>query len=159
MKRSSRYQAKSSLSLDTTNYVNQLREYMAQLALVITRPQHVATYIQLKDCTRVCFRTTLLASLWIHPTPDHLKFFSGTLNFVKYIITYFIDKRGKKETISVDRLKVAALPATRATQQDHQHISSGIHIVMPDIPNECPVRITRSGRQVHWPNRLGCFKA
>lgn len=66
----------SSLSLDTTNYVNKLREYMAQLAPTTSRPQQVAACIplQLKDCTHVFVRNDAVAK-----PLDHLKFFSGPL--------------------------------------------------------------------------------
>ena len=61
---------------------------------------------------------------------------------------YTIDINGKQDTVSIDRLKPAhidQLPQTTTPSSTYSHVST---------PTHSSQRTTRSGRHVHWPQRL-----
>ena len=94
------------------------------------------------------------------PSPTARMYLSGLMGFVNHFSNrtmvhskfwkhYTINRNGHPTVISLDRLKAAHMepPPTRTADTSH----SPSFLTPPTAP---PQRVTRSGRHVHWPQRL-----
>ena len=155
-------------SLDPTDYAHRLKRHMADLSPAGTRQQSVKSYIPkvLDDCTHVFIRQDHVQKPL---QPPYCGPFKVTQRTPKYFV---LDQRGKRVTVSVDRLKPAFMEKATSPQTDRQEPRETPRAddlpaqtppprsqPAPDPPvqPDPPVRITRSGRHVHWPRRFLTF--
>ena len=137
----------SSTALDPTVYVDRLQHAMHDLKPVQPRSQAVKSYLpkDLSTCTHVYVRTDSVRTPLQPP-------YTGPYPIIQRHDKHFtLDIRGRKEHISIDRLKVAYL--------DSDLLPSSPSLVIPgSSPSKGTVpsapRRTRSGRKVHFPDRL-----
>ena len=155
--------------LDPVDYVHRLKQHMADLSPTVTRRQSSKSYIPkaLADCTHVFIRQDHVRKPL---EPPYIGPFPVTQRTPKY---YVLDQRGKRTTVSVDRLKPAFMeveppplppPSARRTARVDDLPAPGPHRPPqpppgppppPPPPQPAPpVRTTRSGRRVHWPRRF-----
>ena len=145
---------------DTTNYVHRLRKYMSHITPAKTRTQNTTSHIpvELNTCSHVFVRCDAVCRPLQPP-------YTGPYKVLRRTPKYFVlEVKGKKETFSIDRLKVAHLeddylttPTTRSTTavkpskvstpraSDQKTTSTN--------KKSPPVTTTRSGRKVHFPAR------
>ena len=132
---------KNTESLNPTSYVDRLRNHMLELKPEPTRPKEIQNQIpkDLFSCTHVFVRVDSVKKPLQPP-------YDGPYRVISRKEKYFIlDMKGKENTISIDRLKVA-------------HMDPETHPTMPTQPPsntkpEKPERFTRSGRRVRWPQK------
>ena len=155
-------------SSDPRSYVVSLQNRMQVLQATLPRPvSHTSTPINdtLKDASHVFIRHDAIRKPLQPP-------YDGPYKVLDRAAKYFtIDLKGRRDTVSVDRLKPAHLdtagnspaavapptPQTTPCPQDpapppapstsQEPLSSRDQVPLP-------TRTTRSGRQVHWPTRL-----
>ncbi|XP_014777061.1 uncharacterized protein LOC106874016 [Octopus bimaculoides] len=132
--------------IDTTNFVECLRDYMSKLPHMNIRKQDIKTYLP-KDY-----------SSWTHAfvRNDAVKHplaapYSGAFRVLSCTDEVFtLDLNGRKDTISVDRLKGAHIENTifnPTTDNTHTALQMGpLHTSQ--------TLTTKSGRRVHWPKNL-----
>lgn len=141
---------------DSMDFVARLKRHMAQLCPALTRPTRRQTHIHkdLETCTHVWIRIDAVRK----PLQPQ---YHGPFKVIKRHPKFFtVDKHGKKETVSLDRLKAAYLPsdfeATSTTQSEPITTAKPTRQATTQQPTTTPretERTTRSGRRVHWPSR------
>ncbi|BHF62623.1 hypothetical protein SprV_0200560800 [Sparganum proliferum] len=132
------------------SYVEQLRSVMRNLRATPPRASPANSFIppDLDTCNFVCVRHDAVRRPFQPPYDGPYRVLRRSDKDV------VIDRNGKTDTVSIDRVKPAYI--------DDSDLSSPQHCtppqrVMPtpstgDSPS--PVRRTRSGRNVHWPDRF-----
>lgn len=157
--------------LDSTNYVTQLREAMTHIRASAPRQQpSQPSFISqdLATCTHVFLRNDAVRKPLQPPYDGPHK----VLRRASKNITLAI--RGRTEVVALDRVKAAYLDRaptdTSATVTPHPEAPLKQTMLTPTSPppsppdhkqiitpdKERPTKIqTRSGRHVHWPQRLG----
>jgi cleavage and polyadenylation specificity factor subunit 1 len=132
---------------DPLSYVSKLRIIMQRLKPVA--PNHHTQrnfYIspELEKCTHVFVRRDAIRRSLQPPYDGPYKVIQRHTKF------YTIDNQGHKQTISLDRLKPAHLEPVTAPVTP-----IAVTPTATSSPSATPVvRTTRSGRRVHWPDRL-----
>ena len=150
-------------SLEPADYVHRLKRHMASQSPAYTRQQAVRSYIPkvLAECTYVFIRQDHVQKPLQPPYSGPYKVTHRTPKY------YVLDQHGKRVTVSVDRLNPAFIedapsciprPEPRETPRadDLPAPTPPPPEPAPDppLPPDTPVRITRSGRHVHWPRRF-----
>ena len=128
---------------DPANYVVQLKSVMRELQPVPTRERHsYKVYVSddLLSSSHVFVRRDAVSRPLQQPYDGPFKVLKRTNKH------YTLDIHGKKDTISIDRLK----PAYLEEVGDHPPPAES---KTPPL-NDGAVRTTRSGRRVHWPHRV-----
>ena len=126
---------------DPSDYVSQLKAHMQLIRPPPPRPTQRNSYVSvaLSTATHVFIRNDAVRKPLQPP-------YDGPYPVVKRTDKHFVvDINGRKDTVSIDRLKAA-----------HLDIVDDIHPTSqagPKTPS-APCRITRSGRRVHWPKHL-----
>ena len=162
-------------TIDPSNYVDRLKQHMSQLSPTPTRtPTRTAIHLpkDLKTCTHVYKRCDAVRKPLQPPYDRPYRVLSRRDKF------YTVSVNGKKENVSIDRLKVAyqndTPDATNATT-DNFHSPTPLPLTdrdttttstRPPYPEmsttpalrsaptpSAPITKTRSGRHVHWPKR------
>lgn len=152
---------------DITSYVSRLKQYMAKLQPALTRPSanYARVHPDLHTCTHVWVRTDSIRK----PLQPH---YHGPYKIIDRQDKFFtLDINTKKSTISIDRLKPAYIDGGHAAATENTPSQPTITPTPlssppaktlaepmqssqpPSEPIRDPVRITRSGRHVHWPRR------
>ena len=150
--------------LDPSLYVDRLRSAMQQLLPITVRLQAKPSHLpnDLNNCTHVFVRHDAVRKPLQPPYDGPFKVLACSTKFFTVLI------KGKPQTISLDRLKVAhmdsasllpSLPSVPSVDLTAPASSSrpAPHPVIPvssASPQPAPVRTTRSGRRVHFPDRL-----
>ena len=137
--------------VESTDYVSQLKSRMQQLCAPPPRSTNRRSYIDktLSTCTHVFIRRDSVRKPLQPP-------YDGPYLVVKRSDKYFtVDIRGRKDTVSLDRLK----PAHLDRSDDDSLTSSPPSQALPPAQETMPLqpstpRVTRSGRRVHWPKRF-----
>ena len=127
---------------DPTSYVTKLKTIMSNLhppkARQVHRPSHVSDI--LSKCTHVFVRRDAVKKPLQQP-------YDGPFRVLTRTDKHFtVDCNGRHSVISIDRLKPAFLEALEQTPELYPSPS-------PPTPQP-PNRVTRSGRQVRWPQKL-----
>ena len=164
-------------SADTADYVQRLKQHMATLSPTGTRPQPRAGFVPqaLETCTHVFLRIDAVTKPLQPP-------YAGPFKVLRRTPKYFVISQNEKPaTVSIDRLKPAFLdgalqappvPKAKTSAKGKQPGSlKKDSLLRPPPCSPCspsqrpverpppgdpspPVRITRSGRHVHWPKRF-----
>ena len=153
-------------NVDPVTYVTRLKAAMQQVRappVRDNRQQRVFRSKGLDSCTHVFVRHDATRTPLQAP-------YDGSFRVVTRTDKYFtVERKGKADTISVDRLKPAFLDATDACsappilQSDTLPSSTPPTSSSPRMPISAPAsrpppapatRTTRAGRHVHWPKRL-----
>ncbi|XP_071828672.1 uncharacterized protein [Apostichopus japonicus] len=153
--------------MDPSDYVDRLRQYMTNLRPALTRtpPYRNQIHPDLHTCTHVWIRIDAVRA----PLQPH---YNGPYQVIERHDKFFILLvRGKRSTISLDRLKPAYLDDEFTTVAKPSAPSRRIDKAKPTTPTTPdlpatstptrpvenakppPTRVTRSGRHVHWPSR------
>ena len=107
-------------------------------------PRKVYVHSELSTCSHVFVRHDANRKPLQAP-------YDGPYKVLKRTEKYFtLDIKGKQETISLDRLKPAHLEYSSEQCRDTTTYSNPPNELVPDAS----VRVTRSGRHVHWPKRF-----
>ncbi len=130
---------------DPTSYVERLKRVMQELRAkpprVQTRRAHLCT--DLKTCTHAFIRHDA------HRKPLQQPY-NGPFQVLERTEKHFsVEVRGRKEVVSLDRLKAAHLDVVPATDGSPQPAT-----LRGSQPADTATRTTRSGRRVHWPDQL-----
>ena len=146
----------SPLVTDPASLVGRLKNVMRQLSAVPVRPQpqrKVHMDNELSSCTHVFVRRDSVRRPLQPP-------YDGPYRVLAREGKYFkLDLNGRQDTVSVDRLKPAHMDTAMeesVTTPNTQLVSSPLLSRSPSIPPQ-PTRTTRSGRRVHFPERLATF--
>ena len=142
----------------TPECVNRLKKAMSDLRAPPVRAQHRTTHVhtELSTCTHVFVRRDAVKPPLQPP-------YDGPFKVLDRKDKYFtIEMRGRPDTVSMDRLKPAFLEAGPTTYQQlsatpppNKPSNSADSPTPPvNVPEAPPVRTTRYGRRVHWPDRL-----
>ena len=137
---------------DPINYVNHLKTLTHQLRPSIPRLPTRKSYVskELSDCTHVFIRQDAVRKPLQPP-------YNGPYRVVERKDKFFVlDIHGHKDTVSLDRLKPAYLDLETEPMSDTQLTSPPPPTSTPVSPptSSPPLGTTRSGRHVHWPDRL-----
>ena len=144
-------------------YIQHLKTVMTNLRAVPPHPQHNRTFYvnpNLFSESHVFVRHDATRKPLQSP-------YDGPYRVINRTKKHFtLDINGKQEIVSVDRLKAAHLDSTAQSCMSHPSPSSPSSTISlsstppsapkassPPNPQLAPV-VTRSGRQVHWPDRL-----
>jgi transposase InsO family protein len=151
-------------SFDYGNYVARLRDHMRQLKAVPTREQNPPTYLPqtLSSCSHVFLRADGVKQPLQPPYTGPHRVLRRTDK------TYVIDKNGKPETVSVDRLKPAFLEApsqessTPTPNAETQQTPRPTPLsTVPTEPSTSTLpalpRASRRGRELKQPVRLADY--
>ena len=137
---------------DSHTYLSRLRHTMQQLRPVpTTHHAHHKPHVtkELSSSTHVFVRKDALRKSLQPP-------YDGPFQVVSRSTKYFtVHVNGHDQTISLDRLKPAHIDHPSSTDAAPTVIAP--HQVSPSEPvrdTDTSTRITRSGRHVHWPDRL-----
>lgn len=135
--------AGSNNSPDPGNYVTQLKSTMQLLRATPTRQVSPPTGHIDNAASHVFVRHDAVRKPLQQP-------YNGPYQVLDRSAKYYtIDIKGRKDTVSIDRLKPACL--------DSHTLPSNLSTPSP-LPSTNPVtRTTRSGRHVHWPKGLVNF--
>lgn len=136
------------------SYAKQLAARMRRMRVSNTRIQTHKVFVPagLSTCSHVFVRIDATR----RPLERH---YEGPFRVLQRKDRVFIvERHGKRETISIDRLKVAFIEPSEADSLV-THRNAPAPPPPPDIPTPTPMpetlpRQTRSGRRVHWPRRL-----
>jgi cleavage and polyadenylation specificity factor subunit 1 len=133
-------------NLDPTSYVDRLKRAIHDLHPPQSRFQHRNTHVpkDLPTCTHVFIRRDAVRSPLQPPYDGPFKVISRATKFFK------VDLGNRTDTVSIDRLKPAHLdtdPPLPAANSCDEPTSA------PPAAPAPPVRQTRSGRHVHFPER------
>lgn len=130
-------------------YVTQLKSTMQRLKAVPPRqPRRRKTHVSddLSMCPYVFVRHDAVRKPLQPP-------YDGPYRVLKRSTKHFtIDRSGQQEVVSIDRLKPARLESELPTPQPQLLSHQSTSLPAPQAP-----RVTRSGRHVHWPERLVHF--
>jgi hypothetical protein len=150
---------------DTSDLVQRLRRAIANFVFTPARHQTKDYYVP-KDLLTSSHVLVRVDSVKKPLTPPYEGPFEVIKREPKY---YVIMRNGKKETVSIDRLKPAFLenfnPADKSLPSSEVSIKSSNKEVTPKLKS-CLKRsctgnkqvVTRSGRKVHFPDRLTYYK-
>ena len=121
---------------------------MQRLQATPTRPQYsrkMHIHSDLSTCTHVFVRHDATRKTLQAP-------YDGPYKVLQRADKYFtLDVKGKQETVSLDRLK----PAHLDIPIEHCQDTSSYYANPPNqTVSDTNVRVTRSGRHVHWPKRF-----
>ena len=140
-------------SLDATDYVQQLKLTMSKLRAVPPRlpsiqPFHVDP--ELDKQTHVFLRRDAVRTPLQSPYDGPYKVLNRTRKH------FTLEIHGRHEIVSIDRLKAAHLDSTGTSHLPTPTTQSAIPPFRPHpiIPPTTPSITTRSGRRVHFPDRL-----
>ena len=136
---------------DVSSYVSRLKSHMSQL--IAQPPQSSAIHRSfispdLLTSSIVFIRTDSVRKPLLQP-------YHGLYKVLHKADKYFtLDISGRQDTVSVDRLKPAHIESSPT-------LDSPTPLSSDDCPSSTPpptaptaIRTTRSGRQVHWPDKL-----
>lgn len=149
--------------VDPSDYVSRLKQHMSDCTVTPTRAKQGNTYVpkDLFDSSYVFVRVDAVRKPLQQP-------YNGPFKVLKKNSKFFtLDVGGKRDTVSIDRLKVAHIEERRDGDALSDTASAKAVKSAPFLPSPLPakkltvqstdtsqpVRITRSGRQVHWPKR------
>ena len=143
------------------SFADRLTEQMRKLKRQQPRQQQQTSYIpkDLATAPQVFIRIDA-SKPPLHPP------YEGPYEVQERHRKYFvINKNGRKDTVSIDRLKPAILPQPSTTT--HPTTTStlpqiepptAVQNTKPPMDDKQPLT-TRSGRKVHWPKRLAEYRA
>eukprot|EP00106_Octopus_bimaculoides_P001605 XP_014769047.1 PREDICTED: uncharacterized protein LOC106868344 [Octopus bimaculoides] len=136
---------------DPTTYVHRLRAHMSQLSPNPPRPQETDTYVptDINQWTHVFVRNDGIPAQ-IRPP------YSGPYKVLQKRDKYFVlDVYGKKNTVSIDRLKKAIMESDTAPPSSSPSTTHRSEITASELPtstSKSPQHPhTKSGRRVRWP--------
>ena len=152
---------------DPSNYVLQLKATMQKLQATPTRSVPRPTYVNqaLSSCTHVFVRHDAVRKPLQQP-------YDGPYKVLKRAEKhYVVDVKGRRDTISLDRLKPAHLESVAPSQVEQTPPQASTPSIStpptstppqatpptaatPTQPHTQPLRATRTGRHVHWPRHL-----
>ena len=127
---------------DPTSYVTNLKQIMSHLQPPKARQVHRSAHVSdiLSTCTHVFVRYDAVKKPLQRP-------YDGPFKVIERTSKHFtVDYNGRQSVISIDRLKPAFLEVTEQTPEFFPSL-------LPPTPHP-PDRVTRSGRQVRWPQKL-----
>ena len=134
---------------DPTSFVARLRDSMRDLHPPLVRPHpHRNVHISkdLSSCTHVFVRIDKVRKPLQAP-------YDGPYKVLDRAEKYFtLDCNGRRDTVSLDRLKPAYLDTVPEASESSPRSPSTL-----PTPAAEPTRTTRSGRHVHFPERLMSF--
>ena len=135
-------------TVDISDYVSRLKVIMNQLKATPTcvqASQHTFISKDLSSCTHVFVRQDSVRKPLQRP-------YNGPYKVLDRCEKYFVlDVKGKQDTVSLDRLKPAHLEVRP------QNYSDSVDTLEPTVPLQSRAateRVSRSGRQLRWPDRL-----
>ncbi|KAG8180265.1 hypothetical protein JTE90_019546 [Oedothorax gibbosus] len=140
----------SKTQFGNAEFVNQLRTAMWDLNPVATSAHgSVRTYVNpsMKTCTHVFLRVDSVRPPLRQPYTGPHKIVERSNK------TVCIELKGKKSTVSIDRVKPAYLMSDGAVQLTDKNIPSNKDTLLGDSGRD-RVIVTRSGRRVHFPKHL-----
>ena len=129
---------------DPTSFVARLRDIMSELKSPLARPhpqRNVHVSQELSFCTHVFVQTDSVRKPFQPPYNGPYKVLNRTEKF------FTVDRNGHHDTVSLDRIKPAHL---EVVPEDPQPLPPS----RPSPPVTGSHRTTRSGRRVHFPERL-----
>ena len=136
----------SSTTEETSALLTNLKTAMRKLQAVPPRYQprnNTYTNKELFTCTHVFVRTDAIRKP-LQPT------YAGPFRVIDRAAKYFtIDLNGRNDKVSLDRLKPAHLDTTPQLDSDATPMTTP-----SSSSTTAPARTTRSGRRVHFPNKL-----
>ncbi|CAH8534467.1 unnamed protein product [Dicrocoelium dendriticum] len=149
-------------ALDPSNFVHRLRSSMRELHFTATRAQTNKCYIpkDLTTCSHVWLRNDAVRRPLQPPYEGPFEVIARTEKH------HMINRNGKVDVVSVDRLKPAYIEQpcekqstgsknTICTQESSKHFENDPQSSTSEAkPKETSTRQTRSGRKVHFPDRL-----
>ena len=141
---------------DAQSFASRLKSTMQQLqpAPVCTQPQrkvHISS--ELSSCTHVFIRNDSVRKPLQQP-------YDGPYRVLHRTDKHFtVDINGRQDIVSLDRLKPAHLDSQAPQTPSSPENPLPVIALSPTAPTTepvvtKPVRVTRSGRRVHWPQRL-----
>ena len=136
---------------DVSSYVSRLKSHMSQL--IAQPPWSSATY-------RSFVSPDLLTSSFVFIRTDSVRKplqqpYHGPYKVLHKADKYFtLDISGRRDTVSVDRLKPAHIESSPTLDLSTPLSSNDCSPSTPLPPAPTAARTTHSGRQVHWPDRL-----
>eukprot|EP00795_Rhopilema_esculentum_P017777 gene17777-biopygen6616 len=138
--------------LDPTNYSHRLEHAMQTIKPISPRLQVRKSHISsdLHTCTHVYVRIDAVRQPLQPPYTGPYKVLA------RHDKHFALEIRGKRENISLDRLKVAYLDTDILPSLHHEVAlsSASVEQAPPNICMQATSRTTRSGRTVHFPDRL-----
>ena len=145
----------TSPSIDPPDFVTQLKAHMQQIRPTPTRLAHRLTHVSntLLLCTHVFVRVDCVRKPLQQP-------YNGPYPVVHRTAKHFkVNIDGRNDTISLDRLKPAHMEETAPTPPVQPPMSTPpTTTTTTSAPaQKTAPRITRSGRHVHWPERLHTY--
>lgn len=137
---------------DPLSFVTQLKSSMQRLQAIAPKPHAVQrTHVgeDLTTASHVFIRRDAVRKPLQHP-------YDGPFPILKRHHKYFtLDCNGRQQTVSLDRLKPAFIEHPLATPTPILPANAAQHdSATASSPQQSTVRTTRSGRRVHWPDRL-----
>ena len=137
-------------ALDPTLYVDRLKRALQALQPPHGRTQTRRTHVPeaLQTCTHVFVRRDAVRKPLQQPYDGPFKVLSRTPKHFK------LDLGNRTTSISIDRLKCAHLDDTLGIQTPTSQKTTPTAISTPPSDPPPPVRKTRSGRHVHFPQRF-----
>ena len=137
-------------ALDPTLYVDRLKRALQALQPPHGRTQTRRTHVPeaLQTCTHVFVRRDAVRKPLQQPYDGPFKVLSRTPKHFK------LDLGNRTTSISIDRLKCAHLDDTLGIQTPTAQKTTPTAISTPPSNSPPPVRKTRSGRHVHFPQRF-----
>ena len=136
---------------DPSSFVDKLRKKMVRLQPALTGPTNIKSHINkdLNKCSHVWVRVDSVRKPLQPP-------YKGPFKVLERTEKYFVlNVNGKRDSVSIDRLKVAYLEDEMT--KDEETIEKSSTVGVKELPNysktKQDVRVTRSGRKVHWPKR------
>ena len=133
--------------LDPAKLVDGIRYSMQQIKPATTRAQQIRTHApqDLQTCSHVFVRHDAVRSPLQPP-------YAGPFKVIRRTEKCFVlDVKGKDQTISIDRLKVAHLDSDYPPSTSSQSVR--VNDQVKEIPKKEPY-IIRSGRQVRFPDHF-----
>jgi transposase InsO family protein len=145
----------------SSSYAQQLCQFMSKLRPTETRPQFTKVSVdpKLRNCTHVYIRVDAVKRSLQRPYEGPFKVLKRNDK------TFTIEKNGRPETVSIDRLKAAftEVDLPKATCEEKPSIvfvpttpTQEVIRTSTSTPNEGTIR-TRSGRIVHFPKKLADY--
>ncbi|CAH8500953.1 unnamed protein product [Schistosoma haematobium] len=142
---------------DITNYVQQLKQQMESIRSVKPRTQKVKSFVpnELDKCSHVFVRNDRIRQPLQTP-------YDGPFKIIrKDTKTVTVERAGKHDTVSIDRVKPAFLENTekQTTVKPSKPAAEQAPFKLPATSNTsnqssaAAQTTTRSGRRVHWPDR------